>query len=115
MQKLAFFVFRDEEMCFIHVLLNALDIHEKEGVASIVFEGSATRLVPVLAEPSHMLHKMYAETKGKGLIAGACRACSAKMKVLEAVEKEGLPLLDDMKGHPGMDRFLKEGFTIITM
>jgi hypothetical protein len=31
------------------------------------------------------------------------------------VEREGLPLLDDMKGHPGMHRFLQEGFTIITM
>ncbi|BER92461.1 MAG: hypothetical protein PWP60_288 [Candidatus Atribacteria bacterium] len=115
MQKVAFFVFRDQEMCFIHVLLNALDMYEKGNVARIVFEGSATRLVPLLAEASHSLHGLYRETKDKGLIAGACRACSAKMKVLDAVEKEGLPLLEDMKGHPGMHRFLAEGFVIITM
>jgi len=115
MEKLAFFVFRDEEMCFIHVLLNALDTHEKGSVARIVFEGSATRLVPLLSERSHPLHSLYQKAKEQGLIAGACRACSVKMQVLEAVEREGLPLLDDMKGHPGMHRFLQEGFTVITM
>ena len=115
MEKMVFFVFRDEEMCFIHVLLNALDAHERGSVARIVFEGSATRLVPILSEVSHPLHALYARARAEGLIAGACRACSAKVKVLEAVQEEGLPLLDDMNGHPGMHRFLEEGFAIITM
>jgi len=115
MQKVAFFAFRDQEMCFVHVLLNALGMYESGNTVCIVFEGSATRLVPLLAESSHPLHELYQEVKGKGLIAGACKACSTKMKVLDAVKKEGLALLEDMKGHPGMCRFLEEGFTIITM
>jgi hypothetical protein len=37
------------------------------------------------------------------------------MGVLPAVEKEGVPLLDDMAGHPGMARFLSQGYQIVTL
>ncbi len=114
MHKVVFFVFRDEEMCFIHVLLNALDLFSSGYHAQIVFEGSATRLIPLLAQSEHPLHHLYAQAKSQGLIAGACRACSAKMKVIEAVEKEALSLLDDMNGHPSVRRFVEQGFTVIT-
>ena len=36
------------------------------------------------------------------------------MGAIEAVRAEGLPLLDDMTGHPGMARYQDEGFKIIT-
>ncbi len=101
-------------MFYSHVLLNVLDLHAFGNQARIVFEGSATRLVSILAQQEHPFHKMYEDAKIKGLIAGACWACSAKMKVTEAVEKEGLILLDDMNGHPSIHRFLEEGFTVIT-
>ena len=57
---------------------------------------------------------LYRQVKEQGLIHAVCRACSAKLKVLEAVQREGLPLADGMKGHPGMGRYLSEGYTIIT-
>jgi len=36
------------------------------------------------------------------------------MGTLEAIKNEGLRLLDDMTGHPGMARYQEEGFEIIT-
>lgn len=48
------------------------------------------------------------------LIEGVCRACSNKMGTLEAAQKEGLRLLDDMSGHPSMETYRREGFEIIT-
>jgi hypothetical protein len=33
---------------------------------------------------------------------------------LEAVQAEGLKLLDDMSGHPSMARYREEGFDVIT-
>jgi hypothetical protein len=36
------------------------------------------------------------------------------MGVLKAAEDQGLKLLDDMAGHPGMALYLEEGFEIIT-
>jgi len=37
-----------------------------------------------------------------GLIEGVCKACSSKMRTLEAAKEEGLTLLDDMSGHPSL-------------
>lgn len=115
MDKVIFFVFRDEEMCFVHVLLYALDYTASGKIFQIVFEGAATRLIPLLARDTHPLHRMYEEVKAKGCVAGACRACSLKMKVLEEIQREGLPLLDDMNGHPGIRRFLEEGFVVMML
>ncbi|HDM75689.1 MAG TPA: cytoplasmic protein, partial [Deltaproteobacteria bacterium] len=47
-------------------------------------------------------------------IDGACKACSNKMGVLEAVKEEGIPLIDEMSGHPSMARYMTEGYQIIT-
>jgi len=67
-----------------------------------------------MREPAHFLWTQYQKAKESGLIAGVCRACSAKHKVVEAVEQEGLPLLDDMFGHPSMGAFLEKGYQVIT-
>jgi hypothetical protein len=114
MKKVALFAFQGELMCFIHVLLNALDLKTKGHEAVVVIEGAACKLVPELAREDNPLHALYAKAKAQGLIAGVCRACSAKMKVTEAVESEGLTFLDDMSGHPGMSGFLAKGYDIIS-
>lgn len=114
MQKVVLFAFRDDPMCFVHVLLTALDMREKGMETGIVLEGAATTLVEALAKPGHPLHQLYARAKGQGLIFGACRACSAKLGALPAIEAEGLPLLDDMAGHPGMAGYVARGFSVVT-
>lgn len=43
MKKTALFVFNGDPMCFIHVLLNALDVRKKGCEVKIVVEGSATK------------------------------------------------------------------------
>ena len=114
MDKSALFVFNGDPMCFIHVLLNALDMQQRGIESAIVIEGSATKLIPALAEPDHPLHTLWEKAKSQNLIAGACKACSQKMDGLEAAKAQGLALLDEMNGHPGMGRFAQEGYTIIT-
>jgi hypothetical protein len=112
--KTALFAFNGELMCFVHVLLNALDMHERGQEAAVVFEGSATALVPELAKSDNPFHQLYVQAKDTGLIAGACKACSSKMGVLEAVKSEGLAMLDAMKGHPSMAGWMERGYTVIT-
>lgn len=114
MEKFALFPFNGEMMCFVHVLLNALDMKKKGHEVAVVIEGAATKLIPELAKEDAPMHKLYAQTKEQGLIAGACRACSNQMGVLEAIKAEGLELLDDMMGHPGMAGFVERGYTVIT-
>jgi hypothetical protein len=114
MKKVVLFAFNGDFMCFIHVLLNALEMKEKGYKVKIVIEGSATKLIPEIAKEENPMHHLYNKTKGLGLIDGACKACSTKMGVLKEIKAEGLGLLDDMGGHPGMAHYIEQAYEIIT-
>jgi len=114
MKKFALFVFNGDPMCFIHVLLNAIDMSEKGYEAKIIIEGAATKLIPELEKKANPLHQLWKKAQEKGLVEGACKACSNKMETIGAVKTLGLPLLEDVLGHPGMARYRDAGFEIIT-
>jgi hypothetical protein len=114
LKKAALFVFNGDPMCFIHVLLNALDMKEKGYDAKIIVEGAATKLLPELAKADHPLHILWDKAKSVGLVHGACKACSKKMETAESAHSQGLPLLEDMNGHPGMAFFRDQGYEVIT-
>ncbi len=114
MKKVVLFSFNGEGMCFVHVLLNALDMHERGFEVKVVVEGASVRVIPELARREHPMHELYDRVKTQGLFAGVCRGCAAKLQVLEAVEKEGLPLIADMSGHVSMGRYVEEGWQVIT-
>jgi hypothetical protein len=113
-EKTVIFAFRGNPMCFIHVLLNGLDLHEKGREGKIVIEGDAVTLIPEMKQPDHLLSSPYRKAKELGLIVAVCRACSTKLGVAKAVLEEGLPLVGDMANHPSMSSFLEEGYDIIT-
>jgi hypothetical protein len=113
MEKVALFAFNGDPVCFVHVLLNALDMKAKGHEVCVVMEGAATQLVPALAQIGHPLHGPYTRVKEAGLIDCVCRACSMKMGVLAEVEAEGLPIGDDMSGHPSMARYMDRGYKIL--
>jgi hypothetical protein len=114
MKKVALFAYNGELMCFIHVLLTAVDMQERGYDAKVVIEGAATKLVPELAKEANPMHQLYEKAKGLDLIDGACKACSNKMGVLQEIEAERLRLLDEMSGHPSIARYMEEGFEVIT-
>jgi hypothetical protein len=112
-KKVLLVAFQGQPMCFIHVLLNGLELQAKGHQCKIIIEGEATRLIPEVSQEGHFLNPVYQQMLEKGLLEGVCRACSQKMQVLENIKKEGLPLLDDMSGHPGMVKYIEQGFEII--
>ncbi len=114
MKKTALFVFTGDPVCFIHVLLNGLDMTAKGMQARIVVEGAATALLPQLAEPQHPLHKLWEQAKSEGIVTGVCKGCSQKMGTLDEAVRQELPLLADMSGHPSMSFYMESGFEIIT-
>ena len=114
MEKLALYVFNGDPMCFIHVLLNALDMNAKGAQVVIVIEGAATGLLPELEKSAHPLNKLWEQTKAGQLIAGVCRACAQKTGTLQHAEARGLALLNDMSGHPSMAKFIADGYQVIT-
>ena len=114
MNKIALFVYNGEPMCFVHVLLNCLDMADKGYSPQIVVEGTSVKLLPDLAQRDHHLHGMWEKVKERGLVAGVCRACSGKMGTLEEAQAQGLPVLEDMSGHPGIANFREHGYEIMT-
>ena len=113
-RKIVLFAFNGEPMCFIHVLLNGLSMKTAGHDVKVVIEGAATKLIPELIEEGNPLAIFYRNAREKGLIEGACRACANKMGTLKAAEEQGLRLLDDMSGHPGMARYINAGYEVIT-
>jgi hypothetical protein len=114
-RKTAIFAFKGNPICFVHVLLNAIDLHEKGGEVKIVLEGEATKLIIELRKPEHPLHALYGKAGKLGLIDAVCRACAMKMGTLEAAVAEGFRIADEMAGHAGMAPYLEKGYEIITL
>jgi hypothetical protein len=113
-KKVAMFAFNGDPMCFIHVLLNTLDMNEKGFHVALVVEGSATKLIPEISREGNPLNKLYFEVKEAGLIHCVCRACANKMEVLESVEDEDLPVCGPMAGHPSMADYINDGYDVIS-
>ena len=114
MKKFALFVFNGDPMCFIHVLLNALDMKAKNHEARIILEGSSVKLIPELVKPENPLNGLWKKCLDAGLVEGVCKACSTKLGTLDAAKEQGFTLLDDMAGHPGMAGYRDNGYEIIT-
>jgi hypothetical protein len=114
MNKTVLFAFRGDPMCFVHVLLNGLDLAERGMEGRIIIEGDAVKLVPEMAKPEHFLNQLYRKAREQNIIIGACRACSTKLGVKNAIEQEGVDLIGDMSGHPAISDYIGQGYTVIT-
>ncbi len=113
MPKVAIFAFNGEMTCFVHALLNVLDLKARGAEARLVVEGTATKLAGEFAGQG-AFGQLFRQVLEQGLLAGFCQACAEKMGSLEEARRLGLPLLNDMKGHAGMAPFLAQGYQVIT-
>lgn len=111
MKKYLFYAMRGQKMCFIHVLLNALELKKAGHEVKIIFEGESVTLPQVLEQDKNPL---YLEAKRLGLIAGVCFACSKQLNVYEFNKELPFPLLDEMKGHAGILPYVSEGYEVLT-
>jgi hypothetical protein len=114
MKKFALFVFNGDPMCFVHVLLNALDMKEKGHAPRIILEGASVKLLPELVNAANPLNKLWTGVLDQDLVVGVCKACSNKLGTLKDAEKQGLTLLGDMSGHPSMVEYRSNDFELIT-
>lgn len=114
MKKVVLFAFNGDLMCFVHVLLNALDMHENGSAVKIVFEGSATKLIPELVKESNPFSNHYRKVTELKLIDCVCKACANKMDALDAAMEQNLPICDELSGHPSMRTYIEQGYDIIT-
>lgn len=113
-KKIALVAFNGEPMCFAHVLLNALDMHQRGHEVKLVIEGAATKCISALAADGAPFAPLYAQVREKGLIDCVCEACAAKMESLEAAKAQNLPLCGEMKGHPALAKYFEAGYEVIS-
>ncbi len=114
MKKCVLFVFNGDPLCFMHVLLNALDMNTKGYEARIILEGASVKLIPELVKPENFLYGLWQKSLEAGLVEGVCKACSYKLGTLDAAKEQGLSLLDEVSGHPGMAKYRDNDYEIIT-
>jgi len=112
MKKVLFYAMTGEKMCFQHVLMNALDLHNFAKEVKIIFEGASVKLPSLLKEENNPL---FGKALEAGLIAGICFACSKVLGVFEANLALGLPMLDDMYGHAGMKAYLEDAYEVVSI
>ena len=113
-KKVVLVAFNGGLICFVHVLLNAMDMDEKGYDVKVVIEGNATKLASELNNPDVPFGKLYLRVKNKGLIYCVCKACAARLDVLKSIREQNIPLKDDMAGHPSMTTWIDDGYRIIT-
>ncbi|OQX94810.1 cytoplasmic protein [candidate division KSB1 bacterium 4572_119] len=114
MKKVALFAFNGEPMCFAHVLLNGIDLHENGYDVKIIIEGTATKQVKELADEKKPFANLYSKIRDLGLIDCVCKACAAKTGSLEAATQQALPICDEMTGHPSIRRYSERGYEVIS-
>ena len=112
MKKTVFFAFNGEMVYFQHVLLNALEMKEKGDDVQIVMEGETVTLIEKLDKENHF---MFKEAKEKGIINSVCRACTIGYGALPYNETCGIPLSEENHGHPSMQKFINQGYDVITL
>ncbi|MFP4054753.1 MAG: cytoplasmic protein [Phycisphaerae bacterium] len=112
--KVVLLAFKGEMMCFVHVLLNALDMKQRDIDVKIILEGAATAQVAELADEEAEFADLYARVREAGLIDSVCQACAHKMGSLSAAKEQGLPIVADMSGHPPIGSYVREGYQVIT-
>lgn len=110
MEKILFYVMEGEKMCFNHAMLNAEALLDAGKEVKIILEGKSVKLPKILEEEKNPLYKKLLET---GVIVGVCKACSKVLGAYEDNERLGLTLLDDMKGHAGMEKYVSEGYQVL--
>lgn len=114
-QKVLIVAMSGELSCFLHVLLNVLDMDRRGFAARVVIEGRATAFIRELADSATPPAALYEQVKSDGLIDCVCRACATTTGALEAAQAQGLRIVDEMAGHPSLGRFIAEGYQLITL
>ena len=113
-KKVVLVAFQGEAMCFVHVLLNALDMKERGYEVKVIIEGAAVKLVKELNEEGAMFGDLYKKVRDMGMFDCVCKACASKMGSLESAQEQKYNINGEMHGHPAIGRYMEEGYEIIT-
>lgn len=95
----------------VNALQTAKEFKQAGDELRLVFDGAGTRWIGELGSPEHKYHALFESVKDRG---GACGYCAGAFGVKTAVEKSGVPLLDEFDGHPSLRGAVSEGYQVIS-
>ena len=114
-RKLLLVVFTNDGCRRNHAFMHAIDWAQHGHTVRIVLDGEAVQCLRVR---EGRFPALYEEASRLGLIEGVCKAASsgcgdeARDVTALALERD-LTLLDSMRGHAGVARFVDEGYEVI--
>lgn len=117
MAKIAYVILADTETPgdmgrATNALEGARDSIESGDETQVIFDGAGTKWAAALSDESHDYHDLYASVEEH--IRGACQYCAGAYGVKTAVQKAGIPLIDEHDGHPSLRDLVAEGYQVIT-
>ncbi len=98
-----------------HALLYCKDFSEHGFGVKLIFDGAGTEWVAELMKPEHMLHPLFKEVQGKGVIDAICDFCAGAFGVKDLAQKSSIPLRSEYHGHPSIAKYAAEGWRIIVL
>ena len=117
-RKLLFILFSADACRRNHAFMYALDLTQHGPSVRVILEGEATQC---LRARQGRFAELFEQARDLGLIVGACRTASSgcstgdpQRDVTQLAALEGIELLDSLGGHAGVERYVKDGYEIVT-
>jgi hypothetical protein len=96
----------------VNALTTAREFQENGDEVVVIFDGIGVKWIPELVASDHKYHRLFEEVRD--VVSGACVYCSRAFGVKDAVEKAGIPFLDEFRGHPSIRSLMASGHQLIT-
>ena len=87
-----------------NALMTVQEFAEAGDEATLIFDGAGTRWAAEFAKEGNDLHPLFARVRDH--VAGACHYCAGAFDVRDQLERDGIPLLRENKGHPSVRRLV---------
>ena len=112
MEKMLFVIWTANKGIFTHIMMNVLDFKEKGYEVGVVFESEGCKLIKEYEDDSN---EKYVKMKKLELIFSVCKVCAKGMGALESAEAQNLPIHDELWGHTPLEKWVAEGFKIVSV
>ncbi|UCE12937.1 MAG: hypothetical protein JSV04_12185 [Candidatus Heimdallarchaeota archaeon] len=110
MKKQLFVLFHFNKGIFTHILLNIFDLADKGYDVGIIFESEACKLI---SEFEEQRYEKFEQLKKRKLVAAVCEVCAQAMGALESAKRQSLPLDGRLFGHPPIEEWIKEEYSVM--
>lgn len=116
-RKFVIFVHADKTQLarIVHGFWYADDLRARHHAAEVVFDGAGTQGLASLLEPGHKYGGLVTKALETGVLKGACAYCAAAFQVKEALDKAGIPVIDNPTHHPDVGQYVDEGYEVLTL